>query len=870
MLIGISGCGSSSKREKKERMIRTYYARLNVLLLSIVLASCMAGSRETKSDEPLSIPAVHHRYLKYPVPSAGIDVEFNPPVLRWPVQSGGPVTYDVRLCTDASFRAHVLEKKSLPWAMFNPHEKLSEGTWYWQYRPAGGDWSPVEQFYVPAGAVDLVSPPASRLLRGIPDVHPRVLAVKSELQDFRISPHDADVSAILEEANAAMMGRILTEADGKAKRETQDEAQNRKFRQDASQRLGDFVYRTVLPLCQGYLLTGDERFRERALSIIFEVAKWDPEGVTGSAVSDFSDARCMLAMSIAFDTFYDGLSSTQRDILVKAVHARAHKFYLSWINNQEARLLSGHVWQHILHYLFQTALAMYGEDPAATDWLTYSYELFLARTPILGGTDGGWTEGVSYFRMNMETVIEIPLFIHKYTGFDFIRSHPWYTRNIDWLIYNIPPGSSADGFGDNTEEIFSPGAEYVAYAKELARLTGSQQAAWYARQCELYENVDLSSTRTLRWIRLVRTRHLSLPDPETDLDLRMGRLFRDIGLVSMHSDPQHTDLNLMVALRSSPFGCYGHFLSDQNAFNIVYGGKRTFFRTGYKVTMNDPHRTGWYQHTKSNNSVLVDGEGQPYSTEAFGWIAGFLEGRDLAYALGDASNAYRSAETREDYKVKKFYRHLVLLKPDIVVIYDELESHGDVKWSWLIHSMEKIDLNPNENTFKSVFDHARGIGKLWSSRPVNWLLADTFDVPAVNWRASRDPSGNLKKYDDGQWHLQAVSRSKDSTMRFLAVLQISPEASEENISEVDEGTSVNVQAGDWTISADLGARTRPSFTIKNKSGTTLMYEGSGDPVLIEVTGGTEKRTEARLRMPWHLKQSWLHHSRETKTIQQHE
>lgn len=820
----------------------------------------MAGSREVETGIiKRDVPAIHTRYLAFPIPSAGIEVEFNPPTLRWPVSKGSGMTYDVRLSMDSTFRGKVIIKTGLTWAMFNAHEKLQDGVWYWSYKPAGLDWSPTQRFRVTAGAFDLVSPTPSTFLTRIPEEHPRVLADRSETEDLRRSVHDADAKAILAEAEAAMHGRVPTEADAVPRRETQHEERNRKFRQDASKRLGDFVYNTVIPLCQAYVLTGDDRYRQRAIAIVMQVARWDPRGVTGSDISDFSDARCMLAMAIAFDTFYDALSYPQRDLLIKAVHSRADGFFQSWINNQEARLLSGHVWQHILHYFFQTALAVHGDDPAAEDWLAYAYELFLARAPILGDTDGGWTEGVSYFRMNMETLLEIPLLIRKYTGFDFIRTHPWYTRNIDWLIYHIPPGSSADGFGDNTEEVFSPGADYIAYARELAKLTGSKAAAWYAQQCEQYENPDIASTRNMRWIRFARTRGIPIPTADQPL-LPSGKLFGGTGLVSMHSDPLNTRSNLVVAMRSSPFGCYGHFLSDQNAFNIIYGGKRTFFRTGYKVTMKDPHRTGWYQHTKSNNSILINGNGQPYSTEAFGWIPAFVHGRDVAYAMADASQAYRSDETNEDYGVSKFFRHVLLLKPDIVVIYDELESHEAVKWSWLIHSMEEIRINEMENSFASRFDHARGIGKLWSSHPVTWTLKDTFDVPAVNWRASKNAAGKLKTYDDRQWHLTAASAMKHPAMRFLTILRISPEAKEETITAKDEDASLQLETGEWTISANMDPGSKAFLSVANDSGTSLIYRADETPVLVEMLDGKQKTHKSTVQVPWHYQQSWLWHT----------
>lgn len=824
----------------------------------------MAGERRQLAvdGEVFSIPAVHSRYLKYCVPSAGIESQFNPPVLRWPLTEGKSVTYDVRLSRDSSFTKDVIAQSGTQLAMFNPHTKLPSGDWYWQYRHTGGEWSPVNHFVIDDTAIDLVSPAADRFLEAIPETHPRVLAGADQLPLLRQLKGEADGAAIVAEADVTLARSIPRETDGQPSRMEKDEDRAKKLSQDASNVLGKTVYTAVSNLCQAWLLSGDARYQERATAIAMEVASWNPRGITGSKVSDFSDARCMLAMALVFDTFHDDLPAGQREALEKAIGARAEGFYNSWVNNMEARVLSGHVWQHILHYFFQTALAMHGHDQRAAGWLAYAYELFLARAPILGGTDGGWAEGVSYFRMNMETLIDIPLFIKKFTGFDFINAHPWYTRNVNWLVYHIPPGSSSDGFGDNAEEVFTPGAEYIAYANELAKLTGSPLAAWYATACERYETPQLWSEPTLRWVRLTKTREIPLEELSADPDFPIANLCNDIGMVAMHSDPTDATGNLAVTLRSSPLGCYGHFLADQNAFNILYGGKRTFFHTGFKVTMADPHRVGWYQHTKSSNSVLVNGEGQPCSTESFGWIRKLLQGKEMAYALADASNAYSSDEMKEDRGVSKFFRHVMLLKPDIIVIYDELEAREPVEWTWLIHAMAEIQTDSTANSFQSSFGHANGAGRLWSSDPVRWVLRDTFDVPAINWRGSKDDQGNTKSYEENQWHLQARTRSSVPRARFLAVLQVSPRANPGNITVDEEGSNLTVAVDGWTISANINADNPPSLEITNEQGTTVfLLSDEGQPALTEQGASQTKTTTGEDILPWYLKQSVMVHRR---------
>src|SRR5690606_4575877 len=197
--------------------------------------------------------------------------------------------------------------------------------WYWQYRISGGTWSALQTFQITPAAIPLVSPPANRLLDGIPAVHPRLLADGSDTTRIRSLPVDSDVQAIIHEAEMALKRPIMTERDGMADRQLNDAEQNRKLTQDASKKLGDFAYGATLPLCQAYLLTGDNRYRVHAIRIAKAVATWDSQGI--SQISDFGNARCMLALATVFDTFHGSLSSADRAVLVQSIVERATGFY---------------------------------------------------------------------------------------------------------------------------------------------------------------------------------------------------------------------------------------------------------------------------------------------------------------------------------------------------------------------------------------------------------------------------------------------------------------------------------------------------------------------------------------------------------------
>jgi len=756
--------------------------------------------------------AVYNMFLEEPIPANGTEVFFNAPVLRWPFQKGKRATYDVQLSPSSTFeKSATLTAEKLSGAIYNPHQALATGNWYWRYKVTGKDWSAVYHFRVTDKALSMVSPTADKFLASVPNEHPRILA-NGKADKLTALINTPDARTILSEADQELSKGIYTEADAQPAVKGFNAGQDKKILSDAIVALGNQVYKMVLPLCQAYLLTGKIVYRDKAIAMGMEVAKWDPEGVSGSR--DFTDGMCMYNMALVFDTFYDDLSAIQRQTLQKAITLRLSKFYNSWVNNIESKVLSGHVWQLILNEFFKSALALYGHEAAAGAWLSYGYELFLGRAPVLGGADGGWGEGASYFQMNMETLVEIPAFIKQYTGFDFMKAHPWYQQQADWLIYHFPPLSSADGYGDNTEDLFEPPPSYASFAIVMAKLMQNGKYAWYAEQLIKQQQPDLTKELVLRWFRMKYTSHLSMPAAANPQYFPMGYISKETGIAALHTNTANTKNDVMVTMRSSPFGAYGHILADQNTFNILAGGKRLFYRTGYKVAMDDPHRLKWSKHTRSMNGILINGEGQPYSVESNGYFSRFLQGGELAYMKGNAANAYQSKETKEDYGVSKFDRHTVLLKPGIIVIYDELKAESEVSWSWLIHSLKNMKLDTMHNSFTATIEDWKGVGRLWSSDPFTWNITDTFAVPAVVYR--NYTGMKTKKYENTQWHLKATNRQKKKQLRFLAIIQVDKNGAVIGFKEATTGKGITkITVGDWEIEAALSSDLAPHLQIQS-------------------------------------------------------
>jgi len=203
----------------------------------------------------------------------------------------------------------------------------------------------------------------------------------------------------------------------------------------------------------------------------------------------------------------------------------------------------------------------------------------------------------------------------------------------------------------------------------------------------------------------------------------------------MHTDLLQAENNLMISMRSSPFGSTSHAHADQNGFNIQFGGDKLFYNSGYRPSMGVPHYEQWFKATIGHNTVLIDGKGQPVgSGESYGWIPRFLHGETISYALGDASKAYDNRfNERQNAGVKLFRRHLVFLRPSIVVIYDELEADHNA-----------------ESPFSQIEDLISSFGKLINSffNKYTWMMqllsflwkvplpkAGWISSPQRNWRS---------------------------------------------------------------------------------------------------------------------------------------
>ncbi|MEK9603293.1 MAG: DUF4962 domain-containing protein [Flavobacteriaceae bacterium] len=828
-----------------------------LLIFSPLILCCQSTAKENQVVSGEMPAMVYPKYRQWMSPDHADIARFTSPSLQWPSKKSQ--IFEVRVAKDKNFTKEVIHLKDIPFSMINLHKELSSGLWYWQYKARGHDWSQVASFDVNDDSIDFVPPSFTDLFQSIPRSHPRLMVKKEQREQWRQKVMTYKESAqILEKAKEVMSQRIPSERDATINFLGRDDSETDKIKKIFSKEVGYSFGKSLKTLTQAYLLTQEKKYFDSALNWMREAATWDPEGLT--RINDFGDALIMESLALAADAFWDRLESKDRKAVLQQVLARGNGFYEKWTNYLENRNSSMHVWQHILHRLFITSIVVLDELPDAVKWLEYIYELWLAQHPKMAAEDGAWFNGTGYMRMNVMTLLDIPMKLGAYTGHDYFKV-PWYRNFMKWMTYAYPPGATSDGFCNDGKKWPIPNSEYGAFADAYARITGDPRAQLYSKAVftELNQlqqplinsdytggpmgKASLTDDMDYAWFRITQGYDMPLPATDKTVELPASEIFPDVGVAYLNTNRKDKKNNLRISVKSSPMGPLAHTHAEHNTFNIAYQGKRLFYNTGYRPWMGAPHTQAWYKHTRGHNGVLVDNHGQPYDAGAYGFLPRFIRGEQLTYVVGDASHAYQAHElpsrtrkdnTPNDLKVKFFRRHYLLLKPNLFVVYDEMEADKAVDWSWLIHNYHGLKLNPENKTVETTYEDRGGQLTLFGGAELDFSLTDKFSVEPKNVLKTKDAYGNLLTYNN-HWHFKASTQKKRDKMRFLAIIQVREDLNYELVSVSKNGQEFEV--GDWIINANLDTTTPGIINLRNKQGTVQFHSNVADE------GGVSKLVE---------------------------
>lgn len=798
--------------------------RAKILCGSLILCLGMFSTNNAIAQTN-SLSTIHENVRQTPYPQAGQSLYLNPAPLLVPekLKKSDFLQFELSQQKDFSGENTILSKP-VSWCMFNPHQKLSAGTWYWRFRSVSksGDnfpWSEIFRFEVTADLPVFVTPTFDALLKGMPQSYPRLFCfLDDELKDARQRVYShPEYNSMITSAREGLAANYSTDT---------------------------MPYNHVsvmVSLCEklhtAYLLTQREVYANKMVQLI----RWLlPSDATDRQLdNDFYAGDLAYLFACTYETCYEHFTIEERQRMEKVMMRIINHYYRPhFLGSMENHIFNNHLWQFTIRRLLQTSIVLYDKYPEAKEFMEYIYELWTARAPATGfNRDGIWINGTCYFSANAVTLYYMPSLFSYLTRTDFLQ-HPWYQEAGKAMVYSWPPHSVSVGWGDGHEQMNDkPLVIRSAFADFLNRELGDSYAAWYTSIDQRYNMDD-----EMRLYRMVRSESkkakAALP-----VDEPKAVWFRDCGEMIANSTMSDYQNNLCLSFRSSPFGSGSHTQSSQNAFNLHFRGVPVYGSTGYYMNFADAHNLLSYRHTRAHNTLLVDGVGQPFSIRAYGHIVRMLSGEHISYALGDASNAYCGfndypmwiknlasqgiEESREngfgETSLTLYRRHIFLLHPDKVVIYDEMEAKKPVRWDWLLHSPTTFFIDKENRKLTTRNDPKRfnSVAQLFSSQNCDITQTDKFVADPDITKAVRGETL------ENQWHLTA-SFQPSRKNRILTIIQIQPDG--ETLSEIlSEGN--RFQCGDWTIEAELNTNRPAGLSIKNTANQAMFHYGSKTPFI---------------------------------------
>lgn len=461
-----------------------------------------------------------------------------------------------------------------------------------------------------------------------------------------------------------------------------------------------------------------------------ELAQWREKPF--ETLDDITLAAVLTAMAYGFDLCFSDFSAERRSEIADDLAFWGEKVADALVSGRAGVVFGNHSYIN-LQTVSVTGSALL-PDPRGLH-LSSSAMHYLTREvapalDIVGGEDGGWSEGVSYNRMAALAMVMLADALTNVGRRDAWRVTPWLEKNGDFILYHLLPNDRFLAIGDVTTDLPTAGERLI-----LGRLAAVFQNPYYADMA-----ISLPSRSGYLDSPLFAGLDLVYVDPEAPrrpvAELPPSRHFAGIGLTIMREDwgPD----SAVVSFRSGP-SLSGHMHADQNSFTVfrtaplaidsgMYDGYMTEHRHNYyrraiahnTIVMVDPAESfsaPIAYRKKFNEDKLVNDGGpawyglSPATLEEYSAnqeiinsarTEAFHQGGGWQYVRGEAGGAYSAS------KVGRFTRELLLLhrRPDgqlsRLLVMDRLALESSaLEPRWLLHTVEKPQILPGRILVRS-------------------------------------------------------------------------------------------------------------------------------------------------------------------------
>ena len=786
MLILLCSPVSISFAKRNDRTIKIGPTTVNYVNTEVINHPEYRHLAENPDIGPLDLP---------PAPADGDTVLTDPPGFSW-LPEEGSVAFIIEISRNLTFAESesLLEKvkmlgpliphslsstplivegnssylvAGIPLPLYHPSFKLGKGPWAWRWRcvfpgPVLSPPGAAREFVVSKDAWKFLVPPCRELFGRIPSKHPRLFIRPENLDSLRnllksSEPH----KRLWHRIETFTVDSLLNMPIMKEPAPYQNIIAPDSFyyytypfwRQyyNQARKMGQAL--DFLGFC--YLVSGKRKYADRAGQWLMALTRWELDGTSSMSFHDEVAMPVILNGARAYDWIYDTLTESERTAVRKMLIARGEQAYKRWWETSyHTRPYASHA-TRLVNYMSQAGCVLFGEAEEPEKWLSYVLPIVTTFYPGWGGRDGGYSEGPSYWMMYFNYMLQSAHCIRSAMGLDILKK-PFYRNNGYYKIYGDPYFARQRPFADTGVGEYWPANKMNLY--RLASVYRNPYFRWRAEmskpeQMPVSETIIPTGVISFFWL----DEHPGHPEPAPPDDLPPRYLFRDIGLAAFHedlTDPQE----VFLLFKSSPYGAWSHIYADQNSFYLQGFGEALAIQSGYYPHGLHPHQMHWTWLTPAHNTVLVDGAGQKdRDRTSRGRIVAFSPGSGLPgsldYAAGDATEAYQG-------RLKKFVRHIYYDRPHDFLIIDELEAPEPVRFDWLLHALEKMEIDDETRTVTIKRGKARLTVQFLCPESLSFSQNDKFSV---------DPGPG---YPD-QWHLSVSTTEKSEAEVFMVRMKVS-------------------------------------------------------------------------------------------------
>jgi hypothetical protein len=228
--------------------------------------------------------------------------------------------------------------------------------------------------------------------------------------------------------------------------------------------------------------------------------------------------------------------------------------------------------------------------------------------------------------------------------------------------------------------------------------------------------------------------------------------------------------NVQVMMRAAPLGNISHSHADQNAIVLGAFGSPLLVNTGIRPWYGSPFTKEWYWTTKAHNALEIGGRGQPKTAEATGKFVVYQPGKQYDYVVGDATSGYGP-------DVERYRRHLLFLKPDVLVVVDEVKARKPVSLKFWLHGRAPFEIDESGRRIALTFGKAALAGFLRSPGGLRTVQTDQYPIPPEQGRTRPE------------WHLSSETSEKRAEARFIAVIGVAKAGKAVPLDGVEDATS---------------------------------------------------------------------------------